>query len=145
MLEKIIQFSLKYKLMVILFTITVIGFGIFSIVNIPVGAVPDITNNQVQVITTSTNLSTQEIEQFITSPIELEMANLPGVTEIRSVSKFGLSVVTIVFKESMGTYHGYSSQKRLRLQLPIFLMDLEHPKWVLSQRDLVRYTNIHWM
>ena len=68
------------------------------------GAVPDITNNQVQVITTSNNLSTQEIEQFITAPVELEMANLPGVQEIRSVSKFGLSVVTIVFKESMGTY-----------------------------------------
>lgn len=104
MLERIISFSLKYKLIVILFTITVVGFGLFAIIDIPVGAVPDITNNQVQVITTSTNLSTQEIEQFITSPIELEMANLPGVTEIRSVSKFGLSVVTIVFKESMGTY-----------------------------------------
>ncbi|MDO5016941.1 MAG: CusA/CzcA family heavy metal efflux RND transporter [Porphyromonas sp.] len=104
MLEKIIEFSLKNKLIVILFTLTVVGFGIYAIFNIPVGSVPDITNNQVQVITTSTNLSTQEIEQFITAPVELEMANLPGVTEIRSVSKFGLSVVTIVFKERMGTY-----------------------------------------
>ncbi|MGI6243982.1 MAG: CusA/CzcA family heavy metal efflux RND transporter [Prevotella sp.] len=104
MLEKIIRFSLKYKLIVILFTLTIVGFGIYSIVNIPVGPVPDITNNQVQVITTSGNLSTQEIEQFITAPVELEMANLPGVKEIRSVSKFGLSVVTIVFEESQGTY-----------------------------------------
>ncbi|HQA76539.1 MAG TPA: CusA/CzcA family heavy metal efflux RND transporter [Salinivirgaceae bacterium] len=104
MLDRIIGFSLKYKLIVILFTLTVVGFGIYAIFNIPVGAVPDITNNQVQVITTSNNLSTQEIEQFITAPVELEMANLPGVQEIRSVSKFGLSVVTIVFKESMGTY-----------------------------------------
>ena len=104
MLEKIIGFSLKYKLIIILFTLTVFGFGIYAIVNIPVGAVPDITNNQVQVITTSDNLSTQEIEQFITAPVELEMANLPGVKEIRSVSKFGLSVVTIVFEERMGTY-----------------------------------------
>ncbi|MCI6619376.1 MAG: efflux RND transporter permease subunit, partial [Prevotella sp.] len=104
MLERIIRFSLKFKLIVILFTLTVVGFGIFSVVNIPVGAVPDITNNQVQVITTSGNLSTQEIEQFITAPVELEMANLPGVKEIRSVSKFGLSVVTIVFEERMGTY-----------------------------------------
>ena len=80
------------------------GFGIFSIFNIPIGAVPDITNNQVQVITTSRNLSTSDVEQFITAPVELEMANLPGVKEIRSVSKFGLSVVTIVFKEDMGTY-----------------------------------------
>ena len=104
MLEKVIRFSLKYKLIIILFTLSIVGFGIYSVVNIPVGAVPDITNNQVQVITTSGNLSTQEIEQFITAPVELEMANLPGVKEIRSVSKFGLSVVTIVFDESMGTY-----------------------------------------
>jgi len=104
MLERIIGFSLKYKLIVILFTMTIVGFGLYSVINIPVGAVPDITNNQVQVITTSGNLSTEEIEQFITAPVELEMANLPGVKEIRSVSKFGLSVVTIVFEESMGTY-----------------------------------------
>ncbi|MCK9344046.1 MAG: efflux RND transporter permease subunit, partial [Massilibacteroides sp.] len=104
MLEKIIRFSLKFKLIVILFTLTIVGFGIYSMVNIPVGSTPDITNNQVQVITTSNNLSTQEIEQFITAPVELEMANLPGVKEIRSVSKFGLSVVTIVFDESLGTY-----------------------------------------
>ncbi len=104
MLEKIIDFSIRNKLIVILFTLTMAAFGIFAILNIPVGAVPDITNNQVQVITTSGNLSTQEIEQFITSPVELEMANLPGVIEIRSVSKFGLSVVTIVFKDRIGTY-----------------------------------------
>ncbi|PWK20309.1 cobalt-zinc-cadmium resistance protein CzcA [Xanthomarina spongicola] len=82
----------------------VAGFGIFSITQIPIGAVPDITNNQVQVITTSRNLSTQDVEQFITYPVELEMANLPGVVEIRSVSKFGLSVVTIVFEDDLGTY-----------------------------------------
>ena len=68
------------------------------------GAVPDITNNQVQVITTSRNLSTEDMEQFITYPVELEMANLPGVLEIRSISRFGLSVVTIVFEEDMGMY-----------------------------------------
>jgi cobalt-zinc-cadmium resistance protein CzcA len=104
MLDKILEFSLKNKLIVILFTLTVAAFGIFAVLKIPVGAVPDITNNQVQVITTSGNLSTQEIEQFITAPVEMEMANLPGVKEIRSVSKFGLSVVTIVFRESLGTY-----------------------------------------
>lgn len=104
MLEKIIQFSLKNKLIILLFIATVIGFGIFSLTRISIGAVPDITNNQVQVITTTRNLSTQDVEQFITYPIELEMANLPGVEEIRSVSKFGLSVVTIVFDDNMGTY-----------------------------------------
>ncbi|MFT5749809.1 MAG: cobalt-zinc-cadmium resistance protein CzcA, partial [Ancylomarina sp.] len=104
MLEKIIDFSIKNKLIVILFTLSIALFGGYAILKIPIGAVPDITNNQVQVITTSGNLSTQEIEQFITAPIELEMANLPGVEEIRSISKFGLSVVTIVFNEEIGTY-----------------------------------------
>ena len=104
MLEKIIAFSLKNKLIVLLFTLIVSGFGIFSITQISIGAVPDVTNNQVQVITTSRNLSTQDIEQFITYPVEIEMANLPGVKEIRSISKFGLSVVTIVFEDDLGTY-----------------------------------------
>ncbi|MDO6595570.1 CusA/CzcA family heavy metal efflux RND transporter [Oceanihabitans sp. 2_MG-2023] len=104
MLENIIKFSLKNKLITFLFTAFIIGFGIFSLTQIPIGAVPDITNNQVQVITTSRNLSTQDVEQFITYPIELEMANLPGVEEIRSVSKFGLSVVTIVFNDDLGTF-----------------------------------------
>jgi len=74
MLLKIIDFSIKNKLIIILFTLSVVAFGIYSVLNIPVGAVPDITNNQVQVITTSGNLSTQEIEQFITAPVEMEMA-----------------------------------------------------------------------
>ncbi|GGW32505.1 CusA/CzcA family heavy metal efflux RND transporter [Arenibacter certesii] len=104
MLSNIIQFSLKNKLIILLLTLFIIGFGLYSITQIPIGAVPDITNNQVQVITTSKNLSTQDMEQFITYPVELEMANLPGVKEIRSVSKFGLSVVTIVFEEKMGTF-----------------------------------------
>ena len=104
MLQQIIKLSINNKLIVLLITATIVGFGLFSLTQIPIGAVPDITNNQVQVITTSRNLSTQDIEQFITYPVELEMSNLPGVEEIRSVSKFGLSVVTIVFEDRMGTY-----------------------------------------
>lgn len=104
MLSYIINFSLKNKFIVLLFTAFIIGFGLYSLSQIPIGAVPDVTNNQVQVITTSRNLSTQDMEQFITYPVELEMANLPGVKEIRSVSKFGLSVVTIVFEDDMGTF-----------------------------------------
>ena len=104
MLEKIIAFSLKNKLIILLFTLGVFSFGIYSVFQISIGAVPDVTNNQVQVITTSRNLSTQDIEQFITYPVEIEMANLPGVKEIRSISKFGLSVVTIVFEDDLGTY-----------------------------------------
>lgn len=104
MLNRILSFSLKNKLIIFLFTAFIVGYGIYSLTKISIGAVPDITNNQVQVITTSRNLATQDVEQFITYPIELEMANLPGVKEIRSVSKFGLSVVTIVFEDNLGTY-----------------------------------------
>ena len=104
MLEKIILFSLKNKFLILLLVIGILGYGTYSLFQISIGAVPDVTNNQVQVITTSRNLSTQDIEQYITYPVELEMANLPGVKEIRSISKFGLSVVTIVFEDDMGTY-----------------------------------------
>lgn len=104
MLERIIQYSIHHKLIVLLFTAGIVGFGLYSLANIPIGAVPDVTNNQVQVITTSRNLATEDVEKFLTYPVELEMANLPGVQEIRSVSKFGLSVVTVVFDDNMGAY-----------------------------------------
>ncbi|NNC63102.1 MAG: efflux RND transporter permease subunit, partial [Eudoraea sp.] len=104
MLSSIINFSIRNKYLILLLVLINIGYGIFSLTQIPIGAVPDVTNNQVQVITTSTSLSTREMEKFITYPVELEMVNLPGVKEIRSVSKFGLSVVTIVFEDAMGTY-----------------------------------------
>ncbi|NNE03585.1 MAG: efflux RND transporter permease subunit, partial [Eudoraea sp.] len=104
MLSYIIKYSIRNKFLVLLFTAFIVGFGSYSLTQIPIGAVPDVTNNQVQVITTSRNLSTQEMEKFITYPVELEMVNLPGVKEIRSISKFGLSVVTIVFEDNLGTY-----------------------------------------
>ncbi len=104
MIEKIVNYSISHKLIIILFTITVVFAGLFSVTQIPIGAVPDITNNQVQIITTSRNLSTEDVEKYLTYPVELAMANLPGVKEIRSVSKFGLSVVTIVFDDAMGTF-----------------------------------------
>ena len=104
MIDAIVSFSIRNKLIITLFMVAWIGWGVYSITQIPIGAVPDITNNQVQIITTSRNLSTQDIEQFVTYPVELAMANLPGVIEIRSISKFGLSVVTVVFEDKMGTY-----------------------------------------
>lgn len=104
MLSSIIDYSLRHKLIVLLSVVGLIGFGIYAIQHIPIGAVPDITNNQVQVISTSRDLPTEEVERYLTYPVELEMGNLPGVQEIRSISKFGLSVVTIVFDDDMGTY-----------------------------------------
>ena len=104
MLDRIIQWSIGNKLIIFIFIAIWLGFGIYALSNLPIGAVPDVTNNQVQVITTSRNLATEDVEKYLTYPVELEMANLPGVKEIRSVSKFGLSVVTIVFEEDLGTY-----------------------------------------
>jgi len=104
MLDRIIQWSISNKFLVALFIAAWVGLGIYSLVHLPIGAVPDVTNNQVQVITTSRNLATEDVEKFLTYSIELEMATLPGIKEIRSISKFGLSVVTLVFEEDMGTY-----------------------------------------
>lgn len=104
MINKIISFSIKNKFIIGLLTFALIGTGIYSMYTINLGSVPDITNNQVQVMTVSENLATEDIEQFVTYPVELAMGNLPGVTEIRSVSRFGLSVVTIVFEDDMGIY-----------------------------------------
>ena len=104
MINQIIKFSIKNKLLIGIMTVALIAAGIWSIKKVPFDAVPDITNNQVQVITQAPNLGTEDIEQFVTYPVELSMANLPGVTEIRSISRFGISVVTIVFEDDMGTY-----------------------------------------
>ncbi|GGF44676.1 CusA/CzcA family heavy metal efflux RND transporter [Echinicola marina] len=104
MINKIISFSIKNKFIVGLLTLALIGVGIYSMYTVNLGSVPDITNNQVQVMTVSQNLATEDIEQFVTYPVELAMGNLPGVDEIRSVSRFGLSVVTIVFEDDMGIY-----------------------------------------
>lgn len=104
MIDKIIRFSINNKLIVGLFILVLIGAGIYSMLTIKLGSVPDITNNQVQIITVAPNLGTEDIEQFVTYPVELAVANLPSVIELRSVSRFGLSVVTIVFSDDMGTY-----------------------------------------
>ena len=73
MLEKIIKYSINNKLIILLFSAGIIGFGLFSLSKIPIGAVPDITNNQVQIITTSRDLATEDVEKFLTYPIELEI------------------------------------------------------------------------
>ena len=80
MIEKIVHYSINHKLIILLFTLAMVIFGIYSLSQIPIGAVPDVTNNQVQVITTSRNLSTEDVEKYLTYPVELEMANLPGVS-----------------------------------------------------------------
>lgn len=103
MIDAIIQFSVRNKLLVGILVMGLVGWGLYSMTQLPVDAVPDITNNQVQVVTISPTLAPQEIEQYVTFPVELAMANIQGVVEIRSISKFGLSVVTVVFDEGMPT------------------------------------------
>ena len=104
MLDKAIHFSIKNKIIIGLFTFALIAWGSYSVTQLPIDAVPDITNNQVQVLTVSPSLAAQDIERLVTFPIEQIMATIPGIEEIRSFSRFGLSVVTIVFKESIDVY-----------------------------------------
>ncbi|MEO8146561.1 MAG: CusA/CzcA family heavy metal efflux RND transporter [Bacteroidia bacterium] len=101
MIEKIIQFSVNKKLVTGILLLVFVGIGIYSTTQLPIDALPDVTNNQVQVITNAPNLATQEVEQFITYPIEMQMKTIPDVVELRSTSRSGLSVITIVFKDKI--------------------------------------------
>jgi cobalt-zinc-cadmium resistance protein CzcA len=104
MFDKIIRFSIKNKLAVGIMTLALIVWGSFSVSSLPIDAVPDITNNQVQIITQAPTLGAQEVEQFITAPIELAMSNIANVIEKRSISRSGISVITLVFKDNMDIY-----------------------------------------
>jgi cobalt-zinc-cadmium resistance protein CzcA len=104
MFDAIITYSVKNKFVIGLLVFALIIWGIFSLKQLPIDAVPDITNNQVQIITSSPTLATQEVEQFITTPVEFSLQNIQQVVEIRSISRFGLSVVTVVFEEEMDLY-----------------------------------------
>ncbi|GAB2545381.1 CusA/CzcA family heavy metal efflux RND transporter [Rufibacter soli] len=104
MLDRIIHFSIYNKLIIGIFTFALVIWGVYSLRQLPIDAVPDITNNQVQVITTSPSLAAQEVERLISYPVEQTMATISEVDEVRSISRFGLSVVTIVFKEDVDIY-----------------------------------------
>lgn len=104
MLDKIIQFSINNKLVVGILTLFLIGWGVYSLTKLPIDAVPDITDNQVMVITVSPTLAAQEVEQLVTFPVEQTMVSIPGIKDMRSFSRFGLSIVTIVFEEDTDLY-----------------------------------------
>jgi heavy metal efflux system protein len=104
MLDKIIHYSIRNKLVIGLFTIALIIWGSYSLLMLPIDAVPDITNNQVQVITVAPSQSALDIERLVTFPVEQTMATIPGIEEMRSFSRFGLSVVTIVFQDKVDVY-----------------------------------------
>ena len=103
MFRSIVRFSIKKKLFVALTALFLLLGGIYSMLTLPIDAVPDITNNQVQIVTVSPTLAPQEVEQLITMPVEIAMSNIMNVVEIRSVSRFGLSLVTVVFEEKVPT------------------------------------------
>ena len=104
MIEAFIRFSIKQRLLVLLMVVFVAVGGVFGLQKLPIDAVPDITNVQVQILTAAPSLAPLEVERQITFPVEISMSGLPGVAEIRSVSKFGLSAVTVVFDDAIDTY-----------------------------------------
>jgi len=104
MLDKIIRFSIQNKLIIAIFTFALIVWGSYSVKQLPIDAVPDITNNQVQILTTAPSQAAQDIERLVTFPVEQSVSKIPGVEEIRSFSRFGLSVVTVVFKDNIDVY-----------------------------------------
>ena len=104
MIERIIHFSIRNKFIIGLFIIALIGWGTYSLTQLPIDATPDITNNQVQVIALAPSLAVQEVESSITAPIEVAVANIPNIIELRSISRLGLSVITVVFKDNVDVY-----------------------------------------
>jgi cobalt-zinc-cadmium resistance protein CzcA len=103
-LDKIIKFSIKNKIVIGIMTLLLIIWGVWSASRLPIDAVPDITNNQVQIITVCPTLAGQEVEQLVTFPIEQSIATVPDIEETRSISRFGLSVITVVFKDKVDIY-----------------------------------------
>jgi cobalt-zinc-cadmium resistance protein CzcA len=103
-LDNIIKFSIKNKVIVAIMTLLLVLWGGWSASKLPIDAVPDITNNQVQIITVCPTLAGQEVEQLVTFPIEQSIANIPNLEEVRSISRFGLSVITVVFRDDVEIY-----------------------------------------
>ena len=104
MLNKIISFSVHNKLIISLFVVALVIWGSFEVTRLPIDAMPDITDNQVQVLTVSPSLGAPDVERLITFPIEQSCSNIAGLKQIRSFSRFGLSLITIVFTDETDLY-----------------------------------------
>src|SRR5215213_7480959 len=104
MLEKLLRFSIQNRWLIVLFTIGVVAVGVFSLRKLPIDAVPDITNNQVQINTVAPALSPDEIEKQVVFPIETALAGIPGLQSTRSLSRNGFSQVTAVFEDQVDIY-----------------------------------------
>lgn len=104
MLNRLLEFSIRQRVFVLLATVVLIGIGVYSALRLPIDAVPDITNVQVQINTAVPALAPEEIEKLVTFPIENEMSGIPGLTELRSLSKFGLSQINLIFEDGTDIY-----------------------------------------
>ncbi|MNS29050.1 Cobalt-zinc-cadmium resistance protein CzcA [compost metagenome] len=104
MVGRLLHFALQQRLLVLLLTLVLTGVGAWSFVKLPIDAFPDVTNVQVQVLSDAPGMAPAEIERLVTFPIEVEMNGLPKVTQVRSISKFGLSVITVVFEDGVDIY-----------------------------------------
>jgi cobalt-zinc-cadmium resistance protein CzcA len=104
MFDKIVVYSIKNKLVVGLFVVIAMVAGAISLKNLPIDAVPDVTNNQIVVLTQAPTLATQEVERFITAPLEIQFLNIQKIEDVRSISRQGLSVITLVFSEDIDLY-----------------------------------------
>ena len=104
--DRIVAFSLRQRVLVLFATVGLVAAGLYAATRLPVDAVPDVTNNQVQVLTQAPALSPLEVERFVTVPVELALKSLPDLVELRSLSRQGISVITVVFEEGVDTYFG---------------------------------------
>ena len=113
MFQKLIDYSIGHKLVVCVLTLALVAWGTWSLVNLPFDSTPDITDNQVQVITQAPSLGAQEVEQNITTPIEMALANIPRLEQRRSISRSGLSVITLVFDDDADIYWARSQVSQM--------------------------------
>lgn len=104
MIDRLLSFSIRWRYLVVLFWVGLVLVGLYSAIELPIDAVPDVTTNQVQINTTASGFSPLEMEQYVTFPIEVAMSNLPRKTEVRSISQFGLSQVTVTLEEGVDIY-----------------------------------------
>ena len=117
MFQKLITYSIRHKLVVGVLSIALAIWGVWSLMNLPFDSTPDITDNQVQVITQAPSLGAQEVEQYVTTPVEMALANIPRIQERRSISRSGLSVITLVFDDAADIYWARSQVSQVVEQL----------------------------
>jgi len=140
-MERLVAWALSYRFIVILASVFVAGAGLYSLQRLPIDAVPDITPNQVLVLTRAPSLSPLEAEKFLTFPVETSMSGLPGIEKIQSVSKFGLSYVAVYFKEDMDPYFCRRLiMERLPQAREAILPGMGTPKWARSPLASARST-----